>query len=91
MIFLALVIGIVLLASAGFAMAMKKYFPKSREEYFLPIGFACLLSLLQFGYYPAMFFHWHSRYEHFLTLLVLLVGLVLAFHYRQAVSPRDFS
>lgn len=65
---------VVLMASAGFGAQLRQYFPKLKEEYFFPLGFALLLMILQLVYYPAMFFHWSSTYEHVVSLLVLLVG-----------------
>lgn len=75
MIKLFFIVAGVMLAAAGYGAEIKRYFPKRQQDYFYPLGFAALLMLLQFAYYPAMFGHWSSDYEHIVSCLILLVGL----------------
>ena len=78
MIRLLIALVIILLISAGLGAFLKNKF-NFNTAYFTPYGFALYITLCQLGYYPAMWFNLSSGYEHIITLLISLFGLLEAY------------
>lgn len=66
----------VLLVSTSYGVMLNKWIKFKLDDFVTPIGFALLIMLLQLCYYPAMFFNLSSNYEHVVSLIVFLVGIV---------------
>ena len=75
MLKIGIVVMMVLLTSTAYGVMLNKRLNFKFNDFVTPIGFAFLIMLLQIGYYPAMFLNLSSNYEHFVSLIIFLIGI----------------
>ena len=76
MLKIGIVVLMVLLVSTSYGVMLNERINFKLDDFVTPIGFAFLIMLLQICYYPAMLFNLSSNYEHFVSLIIFLIGII---------------
>lgn len=66
-----------LFVATSYGVSLNKRIRYKLNDFVTPIGFALLMMLLQLGYYPAMLFNLPSTYEHVISIIIYIVGIIL--------------
>ena len=87
MIRIGLVVLLVLLVSTSYGAMLNKRLNFKLNDFVTPIGFALLMMLLQFVYYPAMLFNLSSDYEHIVSVVIFVLGIFFALkNYKEIIN-----